>query len=502
MHKFGIDQGMRAGMRMAKLFAADERGAFAVVFGLMAIVLIALGGAAVDYTLWQNAQTSALISADRGALAGAISNAKDLPTIRSVVTGAATQASMFTTLAVKDVTYDRAADQIGVTVEGTYSTLFVTLVGVHTMPVRATAVSERAQPGELEIALVLDNTFSMSEADSSGVTKLQALKTAARNLVDILWEQDTAQTVEIALVPYADYVNVGVANRGRSWLDVPADYSTSTPRACYQTPDYQEYNCVTTYGPYYDCSTYKDGVRIPAQCRTSSRTCDRRPVTPTTVCPAPTVRKYSWYGCVYSRNTGTLRLNDSLPASPYKGPVTESQTCLNPIVPLTKDRDLVRTNLQKMIVNIGSYRPATYIPAGVVWGINVLSPTAPFTEADAYDASKLRPRKALVLMTDGDNTLQFRASDGQHVAFSSTEPARTTQKAKADADTLTLCNYAKMQGIEVFTVGFGALLPTSDALLKGCASDEEHYFSAADADELKAAFEQIGKALRFVRLVE
>ncbi|WP_108395634.1 TadE/TadG family type IV pilus assembly protein [Devosia submarina] len=502
MFKRGIKPGVRKLMRMGELFAADERGAFAVVFGLMAIVLVALGGAAVDYTLWQNAQTSALISADRGALAGAISSAKDLPTIRSIVAGAATQASMFTTLEVKDVTYDRTADRIGVTVEGTYSTLFVTLVGVHTMPVRATAVSERAQPGELEVALVLDNTFSMSDVDPSGGTKLQALKKASRNLVDILWEQDTAQTVEIALVPYADYVNVGVANRGQSWLDIPADYSTSTPNACYQTADYEEYNCVTTYGPYYDCSTYKDGVRIPAQCRTSSKKCDRRPVTPKTVCPAPTVRNYKWYGCVYSRNTGTLRLNDSLPMSPYRGPVAQSQSCLNPIVPLTKDRNIVRTSLDKMVVNIGSYRPATYIPAGIVWGINVLSPTAPFTEGSNYDPSRLRPRKALVLMTDGDNTLQFRASDGQHVALSAAEPARTTQKGKTDDDTLALCNYAKTQGIEVFTVGFGTLLPTSDALLKGCASDENHYFSAANAEELEGAFEQIGKALKFVRLVE
>jgi Flp pilus assembly protein TadG len=53
----------------------DTKGAMAVIFAFMSIVLVAVGGASVDYTLWQNALTSARNNADAGALAGAISDA-------------------------------------------------------------------------------------------------------------------------------------------------------------------------------------------------------------------------------------------------------------------------------------------------------------------------------------------------------------------------------------------------------------------------------------------
>ena len=50
-------------------FGRDERGVFAVVFGLIAIVLIALGGAVVDYVALQQARSRAQIALDAAALA-------------------------------------------------------------------------------------------------------------------------------------------------------------------------------------------------------------------------------------------------------------------------------------------------------------------------------------------------------------------------------------------------------------------------------------------------
>jgi hypothetical protein len=42
----------------------------------------------------------------------------------------------------------------------------------------------------------------------------------------------------------------------------------------------------------------------------------------------------------------------------------------------------------------------------------------------------------------------------------------------------------------------------SDALLQDWAGRENPYFSGANAEELEAALHPIGKALKFVRLVE
>ncbi|VAW20117.1 hypothetical protein MNBD_ALPHA11-1358, partial [hydrothermal vent metagenome] len=40
-------------------FLRDERGVFAVIFGMLAIVLVAFGGAAVDFVNIQNARSMA-----------------------------------------------------------------------------------------------------------------------------------------------------------------------------------------------------------------------------------------------------------------------------------------------------------------------------------------------------------------------------------------------------------------------------------------------------------
>ncbi len=482
----------------AKAFCADTNGAFAVIFGVMAVVLIALGGAGVDYTLWQNALTTARNNADAGALAGAISEEENLSKLKTIVTGAASQGAPLTTLSVTDVTYDKKTEQVEVRIEGTYQTQFITLMGVHTLPVIAVAASERAQSGGLEVALVLDNTWSMSDKDESGQPKINALKAASLNLVSKLWVQDKKGTVKIGLVPYADYVNVGVNNRYQPWISVPADYSETKPPSC--TMVYSEkYNC--KYGPYYSCPYYVDGVRMERQCR-DTLSCDTRYFDPPKQsCNNGSTTPYKWFGCVRSRNVGNARLNDAEPHIVYRGYPDTSQKCLNPIVPLTTNQGVVKSNLAQMITNIGTgYRPLTYIPAGMVWGINLLSPTAPFIEGAAYDPANLQPRKALILMTDGDNTMYYNASDGRHLDNGTNVNTAANRKKKTDEDTMALCNYAKQQKIEVFTVSFGTLLPASDALLRNCSSGANHYFSAANAKELDDAFQKIADSLELVRL--
>ena len=59
---------MRGIFELLNRFRADERGVFAVVFGLMAIVLVAMAGAAVDYTSLENARARTQIALDSAAL--------------------------------------------------------------------------------------------------------------------------------------------------------------------------------------------------------------------------------------------------------------------------------------------------------------------------------------------------------------------------------------------------------------------------------------------------
>jgi Flp pilus assembly protein TadG len=78
------------------------------------------------------------------------------------------------------------------------------------------------------------------------------------------------------------------------------------------------------------------------------------------------------------------------------------------------------------------------------------------------------PKKFIVFMTDGDNNYK-----------------------SADTSTMKLCNDAKNEGVEIYSVAFAA--PTrGKALLSYCASSGAHFFDAKNSVELISAFENIG----------
>ena len=90
--------------------------------------------------------------------------------------------------------------------------------------VGATACSQVG--GTYEVAMVLDNSYSMSESLGSG-SKMDALHTAATNLVNTLIPSGTTlPTTAISLVPFNALVNVG-SNRSAPFLDVNGQSSLS-----------------------------------------------------------------------------------------------------------------------------------------------------------------------------------------------------------------------------------------------------------------------------------
>ena len=73
---------------------------------------------------------------------------------------------------------------------------------------------------KLWVSLVLDNTGSMSETDSTGTSKMSALITASHQLLGIL--QNAAVNpgdVRVAIVPFGKDVKVGTSYVNSSWID-------------------------------------------------------------------------------------------------------------------------------------------------------------------------------------------------------------------------------------------------------------------------------------------
>jgi hypothetical protein len=335
----------------------------------------------------------------------------------------------------------------------------------------------------------------MSDSDGAGSTKIAALKSSARTLVEELMRRENGN-VKIGVVPYGDYVNVGTANRSQPWISVPADYSTTSARAC--TTQTTRSQC--TRGTPQTCTRSVDGVSETYDC--TPYTCTTVNVEPYETCSGGGTTWYRWYGCVGSRTEGIFRLNDDRPDKLYPGFLSTSQNCLTPITPLTAQKSTVTNAIQSLVVNVGGYRPQTYIPSGLIWGVNMLSPVMPLTDGAPYHSANRNPRKIMVLMTDGENTLRFDPSNGRHSAPSSSGNSGVQQLRATNDDTGAICTYAKAQNIEIFTVAFAVASNTAREMLEGCASGSDHYFDARDPAALRSAFASIAASINKVRLVK
>ncbi len=483
--------------RLAQRLWRAEAGNVAMIFGIALPVLIVMGGAALDLQRAAVARSSAQNAADAAVLAAAASRSQELDEMTGVVeTYLAHNLDTRHLQAPPTSSVDEPRTaHLRVQLRGAVPTMFLGIIGIQEMPVVVSATATRGAAEEVELALVLDNTWSMSERDSSGTAKIDALKSASRLLVNELMQRDDGK-VRIGVVPYADYVNVGVHNRSQPWVSVPADYSTTSPRTCQTITS--ERRC--TRGAPRTCTRSVDGVSETYDCTPS--TCTNEPVTPYERCTGGGVTHYRWYGCVASRTEGVMRLNDAHPEKPYPGLLSTSQNCLTPITPLTARRNDVLRAINGLVVNVGGYRPLTYIPSGLIWGVNVLSPTAPFEEADPYHDGNRKPRKILVLMTDGENTLRYDPSTGRHTTPSTSGNSGQQQLRATNNDTAAICDYARSQNIEVFTVALAVSSSTARNLLQACASDSEHYFDARDTAALRGAFSSIAASINRVRLVE
>ncbi|MGV8832465.1 MAG: hypothetical protein ACOH2N_10850 [Devosia sp.] len=221
-------------------FGRDERGVFAVTFALMAIVLVALSGATVDYVSLQQMRNRGQIALDAATLALQPEIFKTPIDIADIKQRA------------QDLLLDRLGDEHGVTASlydpkvdlanGTLTlearmivpTVFVALVGVETM--NASILSEATRRLlAVEVAMVLDNSGSMRGS------RMSNLKEAACNAVNILfYDEDgrgcnvpTGKTkspnVKIGVVPFTAMVNIGTQFKNKAWLDWKSESQANLP---------------------------------------------------------------------------------------------------------------------------------------------------------------------------------------------------------------------------------------------------------------------------------
>ena len=174
---------------------------------------------------------------------------------------------------------------------------------------------------------------------------------------------------------------------------------------------------------------------------------------------------------------------------------------MEPITPLTNDKQLLLDNIDAMNAKGG-----TLIPVGLAWGWRVISPDEPFTEGKDYNDVEVN--KAIILLTDGNNWLGTRNNHNRsyYSAFGYVSEGRlgTTNKSAAqaalDPKTADVCENIKDEGIRLYTITFKVSNSATQALMEECATSPALYFDSPSNEQLEVVFQAIARDLSNLRL--
>lgn len=454
-------------------FRRDVRGNVAMLTALSIIPLVGVAGLAMDYSFADSMRTKLASAADAAALAGGqlytATPAERIARANQVFTAStrSLEGVHIVNVTPADVMSGTSTTGFRIDVTARSETFFGWLFGVPSLPIGVSAEVTSGSAQQLEIALVLDVTGSMSGS------KIDALKTAATNLVNSLnAKAATPDQVKFSLVPFANYVSIDVSNRNKPWLDVPPDVSGT----------WQEYPVTSTTNCRMQTMTgSNDGIPYSYQ----GEVCDY------TYGP-PITRTYNdtWTGCVGSRNS-PLDAQDGSYTTRIPGLI--NYYCPRPIIPLTSNASTLTTAINSL-----SAGGETYIPAGLLWGWLTLSAGEPFAETRKGTIPDKDLKRIVILMTDGANTksAEYPWHGGNDAAAANTTTATLCANIKEGA-----ASGSPPDGkIGIYTIAFDVTDMTVKNILQACASSPGHYFNATNATLLMSAFEQIGNSLAALRL--
>ena len=453
---------------LSRAFRRDAGGSVALVLAMTTIPLCAVGGLAIDFANAARVKNGLQKSLDASVLAAAKAQS-DLNVQTDAVIKAYVTENFTAVRGLAPPTVTSSIDANGlITATATISTptYFMSLFGWNQIPLQATSEGAFGS-GFLEIVMVLDNTGSMSGS------KLDGLKAAAKGLLDTVYAAPkAAEKVKVGVVPFAQYVNVGVANRNASYMNVPLDSSTTTNQCWNTYPNATSSNCMTVTS-----TCHNDGV--PYSCTSQQCTWDYG--APVEVC-GPVTSNSTWYGCAGSRSY-PLDVDTSADFT-TRVPGVMNVSCPSTLTRLSNDVTALKSQVDAMVAT-----GETFIAPGVTWGWRVLSPDAPF--ADGASPTQQDNKKIMILMTDGANTMS--PVYPEHYGSDQTLSNNLTAE---------VCTNVKKKGVTIFTVSFGVTDANANALLAACASGPPYSYSAATTSELYGAFQSIGKSLSAVRITK
>jgi Putative Flp pilus-assembly TadE/G-like/von Willebrand factor type A domain len=489
-------------------FASNTDGNVAIIFAFTTLIVVTMVGGAVDYGRWLSARNHTQAAIDSAILAaGRIAQTSTGSASQAATDGVKAARAYYDQMKAKNIvedtiSFEATKSSTSFIAKGTayIPTPFLSLVSIEKLPVLATtgatqAESSFAQDGNtgtsIEIGLMLDTTGSMCNKSGgsylspcTAATKLDALKTAAKDLVDIVvWTDQSKYQSRVAIAPFADTVNVGDYFTAVTGQDPVKSTTYTYPSSCYNSSGVLKSSCAGQ-------SKYLTN-QAKAKCVTERKVSAEF----TDAAPVAGARITSWYDALVQRYKSELGYSDADAAAAAGSSTWANCSESVKIQPLTSDKNVLKTTINSLIGDGG-----TGGALGTAWAWYMISPEwgSVFTGANQPESyskiTELGPtglpklQKIAVLMTDGEYNIWQYAN-----ATTST----VNGKSKS------LCSNMKAKGIIVYTVGFEIGNSTSAKdVLSNCATSAEHFYDAKDSDELKSAFRDIALKITKLRLTQ
>jgi Flp pilus assembly protein TadG len=535
-------------------FGESRRGGVAIWFGIM-MPFIAVGSlGVVDYgaasmhkqTIQDALDGAALIAArSSGTTSSAIDTTGDAA-FKALIP-ANTNLTGFTPDAngrLANVTFSLSGSKVVASATGTYTPIVSHLLLGGPIAVHANSEVVRGL-GKLEIAMVLDTTGSMQG------TKIANLIDAAKDFVTAMEATAATSTetnpVKISIVPFSTTVKI------QSALSMSA-YNTSTFTAT-GLPTYMDGRARSTAWNndiFTNASSSSARVDRFAKLKLIGRSwggCvearaapyDIRDTAPSSSDVNTLFTPFFWpdepdthadylndylndvstgtwsarekYPTKY--NTTTFKVSGTfIPSSGYGtgwvyGP---NAACdMQTVMRLSTSFSSLRTQIDGLVAS-----GETNIPLGLMWGWHTISPNLPFADGVAYGTANVT--KIIVLMTDGDNTMNSVNSNNMNGSLyhgygylwqnklgttsSSAVGDKMDQRliAPSGSTAEALCKNIKDKNIYIYTVGVG-VSSSNEALLTACATTPGDYYDVnSTASNLNTAFAAIAGSITRLRI--
>jgi hypothetical protein len=474
-------------------FSRDQRGAVGFMFGLSAVPVFGLVGAAVDYNRASAARMELQAAVDATSLALAKS-ATTMPIAQAIARGEAVFGANWqdrTSVSAPTVTITRGTDTYRVAASAQVRTVMLPIIGINYINIGTESVSGWGV-SKIEIALVLDNTGSMGWS-----SKMQELKKAlcgnqdcsapnptAGFVYEMRRASQVADQIRIALVPFDTTVRVPQAvqtavNTGsalnNSFSYSGAGYCASNPTAA------QRVSWSLPGAPPTSWFRFADRDKdTTASNRNASN------VFVGTGCGTGRAARATWQGCLWDRDQAGNR--DTRPTDVIVSDVETLYPAVN-----CRSNNLARmaplidvapaANTAQLIGQLASMQPSgnTNLTIGVTWGANMLLPGAPMSTAAVNVSGEPPINRFMILLTDGDNT----------------ENRTSQNNGGIDPRARIACENAKTQGVTIFSI---RVIEGNQQLLRDCSSGPGFYYEVSNAAQLDPVFKSIAGRIGSIRL--